>query len=138
MTNGCMRGVRAACGLAVLLAALGVASCARLWDSRQVVITVPAPLPAHCVETAMDAVFGAGATRPNPRATNFVVAAMPWEAYVRTYAAADDQVTIDIELTRWNRYSQPGETLAGMLAKSVDAVAAACGGDTQARNGRQP
>lgn len=125
-----------------LVAALGgllLAGCERLWESREVTVSVESPLPAHCIETALDGVFGAGATRPNAQGTNFVVAAMPWEGYVRTHrvTAGGDvpdgpdtlsgRVAIDIELTRWNRYSRKEETLASLLARAQAAVTAACG-----------
>lgn len=115
-----------ACGLLL-------AGCERLWESREVTVNVQAPLPARCIETALDGLFGAGATRPNAQGTNFILAAMPWEGYVRTrdLPAGHDMpggaVVIDIELTRWNRYSRKEETLVSLLARVQAAVTAACG-----------
>lgn len=137
--------------LVATLCGVLLAGCERLWESREVTVIVQSPLPGHCIETALDGVFGAGATRPNAQGTNFVVAAMPWEGYVRTHrmtagrdvpggrdptdspgaayepGASHDSVAIDIELTRWNRYSRKEETLASLLARAQAAVMAACG-----------
>lgn len=136
--------------MAATLCGVLLAGCERLWESREVTVIVQSPLPVHCIESALDGVFGAGATRPNAQGTNFVVAAMPWEGYVRTHrmtagrdvpggrgandspdaayeaGASHDSVAIDIELTRWNRYSRKEETLESLLARAQAAVMAAC------------
>jgi len=146
--------IRAFRCLVVALGGLLLAGCERLWESREVTVVVESPLPAHCIETALDGVFGAGATRPNAQGTNYIVAAMPWEGYVRTHrmTAAGDvpsgraaldaadtlpgRVEIDIELTRWNRYGREEETLASVLARAQAAVTATCG--RQAGQAQEP
>lgn len=113
--------------LVVGFCSLLFAGCERLWESREVVVSVESPLPEHCIETALDGVFGAGATRPNAQGTNYIVAAMPWEGYVRTHGSPAGGTVIAIELTRWNRYSRKEEALVSLLARAQAAVAAACG-----------
>lgn len=108
--------------------ALLLAGCERLWESREVTFSVQASRPENCIESALDSVFGAGATRPNAQGTNYIVTAMPWEGYVRT-RGTDDETVIELELTRWSRYSRQEETLVSLLARAQAAVAESCGRD---------
>lgn len=107
--------------------ALALAACDRLVDSRTTTVMLSQPIPAHCIERALDGIFGAGATRANVQATNYVVAAFPWEGYVRTRPQAGGTLAIVIELTRLNRYPDGTGSLAGRLRQAEAAVVRECG-----------
>lgn len=106
---------------------LSLVSCAGLLESRVATVTVPAPADVHCIERALDGLFGAGAARPNAQATRFVVAAFPWEGYVRTSPAAGGELAVEIELTRARRYPDDRGSVAGLLQRAGEAVVNECG-----------
>jgi len=110
----------------VLACAVLLPACHRLLESRVAVVNVTQPHPEDCVARAVDPVLGAGATRVNAQGTNYVIAAFPWEGYIRTQPASAGSTRFEIEITRASRYKGATDSLPVVLNRVADAVLREC------------